>query len=612
MTPLVRVVAAALFDDEGRVLLADRPMGKHQAGRWEFPGGKIDAAESEHAALCRELAEELGITVQAARPFMAVSHEYPDRRVALSLWLVESWSGDPRPLDGQRLAWVSPRDLPRWDILEADAPFIDTLRALPGTNMTQPQTFEVRNPRSGEVDYRLTATSTAEVARIAAALRAQQPAWRDAGLPHRIDVLQRFKAELTARSPEIAAALTHDTGRHLLSVGEAQSVPAAIDRWCRKVPGFGAPPEGRSEGLPSVNYGYQLVPYPLVGAISPWNFPLILSFIDAVPALLAGCAVLLKPSEVTPRWMEPVRRAIDAVPELAAVLAMTPGGRDTGEALVAAVDAVCFTGSVKTGRQVGANAAAHFIPAFLELGGKDPVIVTANADIERATDAVLRASISASGQACQALERVYVDRRIHAAFVERLAAKARAVDINWPDIHRGAVGPFIWGAQARVVEQQIEDAVAKGAKVLTGGTIEKHGGEWLRPTVLVDVTHDMLVMTDETFGPLIPVMAFDTIDEAIRLANDSVYGLSAAVMAGSMEEAEAIGRQIEVGAVSLNDCSLTTVMHEAEKNSFKLSGLGGSRMGATGYLRFFRTKALLRQTGTPATVAMLAEENAPR
>lgn len=612
MKPLVRVVAAALFDSEGRVLLADRPSGKHQAGRWEFPGGKIDAAESARAALSRELAEELGVTVQAARPFMAVSHEYPDRNVALSLWLVESWSGDPRPLDGQRLAWVAPRELPGWDILEADAPFTGALRAFPEPTMSQPQIFEVRNPRSGEVDYRFTATTAAELGRIAAALRAQQPAWRDAGLPHRIDVLQRFKAELTARSSEIAAALTHDTGRHLLSVGEALLVPAAIDRWCRKVPGFGAPPDGRSESLPSVNYDYQLVPYPLVGAISPWNFPLILSFIDVVPALLAGCAVLLKPSEVTPRWMEPVRGAIDAVPELAAVLAMTPGGRDTGEALVAAVDAVCFTGSVKTGRLVGASAAAHFIPAFLELGGKDPVIVTANADIERATDAVLRASISASGQACQALERVYVDRRIHAAFVERLAAKARAVDINWPDIHRGAVGPFIWGAQARVVEQQIADAVAKGARVLAGGAIEKHGGEWLRPTVLVDVTHDMLVMTDETFGPLMPVMAFDTIDEAIRLANDSLYGLSAAVMAGSMEEAESIGRQIEVGAVSLNDCSLTTVMHEAEKNSFKLSGLGGSRMGASGYLRFFRTKAILRQTGVPATVAILAEENAPR
>ena len=610
--PPVRVVAAALFDGEGRVLLADRPRGKHLAGRWEFPGGKIGAAESARAALSRELAEELGVTVQAARPFMAVSHEYPDRSVDLSLWLIESWSGEPRPLDGQRLAWVAPRELPGWDILEADAPFIGALRAFTGTTMTQPQTFEVRNPRSGEVDYRFTAASAAEVERVAAALRAQQLNWRDAGLSHRIEVMQRFRAELVARSREIGDALTRDTGRHLLSLGEAQSVPGAIDRWCRKVPGFGAPPEGRSEGLPTVSYGFQLVPYPLVGAISPWNFPFILSFIDAVPALLAGCAVLLKPSEVTPRWIDPVRSAIDSVPELAAVFAICRGGRETGEALVAAVDAVCFTGSVKTGRLVGASAAAHFIPAFLELGGKDPVIVTANADIERAADAVLRASISASGQACQALERVYVDRRIHAAFVERLAAKARAVEINWPDIHRGAVGPFIWAAQARVVEQQIADAVAKGAKVLAGGTIEKHGGEWLRPTVLVDVTHDMQVMTDETFGPLMPVMAFDTIDDAIRLANDSSFGLSAAVMAGSMEEAEAIGRQIEVGAVSLNDCSLTTVMHEAEKNSFKLSGLGGSRMGATGYLRFLRTKALLRQSGAPATVAVLAEENAPR
>ena len=612
MTPRIRVVAAALFDAGGRVLLADRPGGKHMAGRWEFPGGKIAATESERAALERELAEELGITVRAARPFMAVSHDYADRHVDLSLWLVESWCGQPHPLDGQRLAWVAPCELPEWYILEADEPFVRALRAFPGTPMTQPQTIDVCNPRTGEVDFHFTATAPADVARTAAALRAQQPAWRDAGLAHRIAVLQRFKAELLARKDEIADAITHDTGRHLLSVGESLGVPGTIDRWCRLAPGLGAQPGGRSESMPTVEYGYQLVPHALVGAISPWNFPFLLSFIDAIPALLAGCAALLKPSEVTPRWIAPAQRAIDAVPELAAVLALTPGGRETGEALVAAVDAVCFTGSVKTGRLVGANAAAHFIPAFLELGGKDPVIITANADIERATDAVLRASITASGQACQSLERVYVDRRIHAAFVERLTAKARAVEINWPDVHRGAVGPFIWAAQARVVEQQIADAVAKGAKVLAGGTIERHGGLWLRPTVLTDVTHDMQVITDETFGPLMPVMAFDTIGEAIQLANDGIYGLSAAVIAGTTEEAEAIGRQLDVGAVSLNDCSLTTMVYEAEKNSFKLSGLGGSRMGPAGYLRFFRTKAILRQTAAPATVAVLREENAAR
>lgn len=606
----IRVVAAALFDRDGRVLLADRPRGKSSAGRWEFPGGKIDGVESERAALDRELAEELGIVVQGARPFMAAVHAYADRIVDLSLWLVEAWRGEPRPLDGQRLAWVDVRELPGWDILEADEPFVSAFCTMREPMKTKPETFDVRNPRSGEVDYRFTAPSAAEVGRIAAALRAQQPAWNAAGLPHRIEVLQRFRAALLAGAGELAAALTRDTGRHVISIGEAQAVPAAIDRWCRLVPGLGAQPGGRSESLPSVTYGYQLVPYALVGAISPWNFPFILSFIDAVPALLAGCAVFLKPSEVTPRWVEPVQRALDSVPELAAVLAVRPGGRETGEALVNAVDAICFTGSVKTGRLVGASAAAQFIPAFLELGGKDPVIITASADIEHASDAALRASITATGQACQSLERIYVDRRIHDAFVERLVAKASVVEINWPDIHRGAVGPFIFGAQARVVEQQLADAVAKGAKVLAGGTIEKHGGEWLHPTVLTGVTHDMQVMTEETFGPVMPVMAFDTIEEAIRLANEGIYGLSAAVMAGSIEEAEAIARQLDVGAVSLNDCSLTAMMYEAEKNSFKMSGLGGSRMGPAGYLRFFRTKALLRQTGAPATVAILAEENA--
>lgn len=606
----IRVVAAALFDRDGRVLLANRPRGKPSAGRWEFPGGKIDGVESERTALDRELAEELGIVVQGARPFMATVHAYADRIVDLSLWLVEAWRGEPRPLDGQRLAWVDVRELPGWDILEADEPFVSAFCTMREPMKTKPETFDVRNPRSGEVDYRFTAPSAAEVGRIAAALRAQQPAWIAAGLAHRIEVLQRFRAALLAGAGELAAALTRDTGRHVISIGEAQAVPAAIDRWCRLVPGLGAQPGGRSESLPSVTYGYQLVPYALVGAISPWNFPFILSFIDAVPALLAGCAVFLKPSEVTPRWVEPVQRALDSVPELAAVLAVRPGGRETGEALVTAVDAICFTGSVKTGRLVGASAAAQFIPAFLELGGKDPVIITASADIERASDAALRASITATGQACQSLERIYVDRRIHDAFVERLVAKASVVEINWPDIHRGAVGPFIFGAQARVVEKQLADAVAKGAKVLAGGTIEKHGGEWLHPTVLTGVTHDMQVMTEETFGPVMPVMAFDTIEEAIRLANEGIYGLSAAVMAGSIEEAEAIARQLDVGAVSLNDCSLTAMMYEAEKNSFKMSGLGGSRMGPAGYLRFFRTKALLRQTGAPATVAILAEENA--
>ena len=230
--------------------------------------------------------------------------------------------------------------------------------------------------------------------------------------------------------------------------------------------------------------------------------------------------------------------------------------------------------------------------------------------LELATDVALRATCLATGQACQSLERVYVDRRIFTAFIERLVQKAQQVEPNWPDIHSGTIGPFIFARQAEIVAAQLADARAKGAKVLCGGDIEDHGGKWLRPTVLVDVHHGMQVMSDETFGPVIPVMPFDTLDEAVALANEGLYGLSAGVIAGTLDEAEAIGRRIEAGGISLNDGSLTAMCHECEKNSFKLSGMGGSRMGPAGYTRFFRRKVLIRQHGAPATIANIAEAHA--
>ncbi|MFO1426990.1 MAG: aldehyde dehydrogenase family protein [Steroidobacteraceae bacterium] len=470
--------------------------------------------------------------------------------------------------------------------------------------------IEVRNPRSGAVDYRFTAPNRAELGARAAALRSAQRGWRAAGLEHRIGVLRRWREQLLAHQAGIAAALAVDTGRYLIATSEMQSIPGFIDRWIALVPQLAHEEESRSLVFPTISYRSQYVPYALVGAISPWNFPLSLCFIDAIPALLAGCAVLIKPSEVTPRFVEPVRRTIEAVPELAAVLEVWPGARETGEALVELSDVICFTGSVRTGRMVAENAARHFIPAFLELGGNDPLIVTASADVERATDIALRASCLATGQACQSLERIYVHRSLYPRFVARLVEKARVIEPNWPDIHAGTIGPFIFAKQAEIVAAQIADAKAKGARVLCGGEIEDHGGKWLRPTVLVDVNHDMQVMTDETFGPVMPVMPFDTVEQAIALANEGCYGLSAGVVAGTLEEAEAIGRQIDAGGISLNDGSLTALCHEAEKHSFKLSGMGGSRMGPAGYLRFFRRKALIRQAGAPTTIDAIAEKNA--
>ena len=468
----------------------------------------------------------------------------------------------------------------------------------------------VRNPRSGAADYFFHAPSTEELAATAAALRRAQRDWLATGLAYRIAVLQRWRTELLASHTAIAQALSIDTGRYLISVSESQSVPQFVERWCKSAPGLALDEEGQSQQHPSISFRSQHVPYQLVGVISPWNFPLSLCFIDAIPALLAGCAVLIKPSEVTPRFVEPIRKTVAAIPELAAVLAVLPGARATGEALVASADVICFTGSVKTGRLVAENAARHFIPAFLELGGNDPLIVTASADLERATDIALRASCLATGQACQSLERVYVDRKIFAPFLARLVAKAKCVEPNWPNIHAGTIGPFIFGKQADIVAEQIADARAKGAKVLTGGAVEDHGGKWLRPTVIVDVDHRMQIMTDETFGPVIPVMAYDTIEQAVALANEGVYGLSAAVVAGTLDEAESIGRQIDAGGISLNDGSLTALMHEGDKHSFKMSGLGGSRMGPSGYTRFFRKKILIRQHGKPTSIEMIAESNA--
>jgi acyl-CoA reductase-like NAD-dependent aldehyde dehydrogenase len=473
-------------------------------------------------------------------------------------------------------------------------------------------TIRVRNPRNGQFDYQIELPEPDALQRRADALRAAQREWTSRSVESRVAVLQRWKDQLLAHRGAIVAALTIDTGRHLLAQAEFGGTVGAIDRWCAQAPRLVREEQGQSQAQPSITFRSQLVPYPLVGVISPWNFPLTLSLIDAIPALLAGCAVLIKPSEVAPRFADPLGRSLQAVPDLAAVCDIVAGDGRTGAALIGLVDVVCFTGSVKTGRAVGRAAAEHFIPACLELGGKDPVIVTATADIELATDVVLRASVLATGQACQSLERVYVADSIHERFVARLVEKARAVPINYPDLHAGVVGPLIFDRQADIIATQIDDAVRRGAKVLCGGRVEIHGGggRWIRPTVVVDVDHTMLLMTEETFGPVMPVMKFHTVDEAVELANHGIYGLSAAVIAGTLEEAEAIGRRIDAGAVSLNDGSLTGVMHEAEKHSFKCSGLGGSRMGAAGLMRFFRKKALIRQTGRPATIDLFDEASA--
>ena len=295
------------------------------------------------------------------------------------------------------------------------------------------------------------------------------------------------------------------------------------------------------------------------------------------------------------------------MPELAAVLRIVTGGPETGKAMIEQVDAVCFTGSVKTGRQVSQQAAACFIPAFLELGGKDPAIVLPDADIPLAARAIIRSAIGMTGQACQSLERIYCHESIAEPFTEELLAQLKVLSLTCTEDGAGDIAPLIFERQVETIQAQVDDALAKGATCLLGGEPVQAGGIWYPPTLLTNVNHDMLIMQEETFGPVIPVVIYGDVEEAVALANDSTFGLSAAVFSADADTAKAVAERLQVGAISINDASLTGIVNDVEKNSFRFSGMGGSRMGPAGLTRFLRKRALLIQTGEPAPVQLFSD-----
>ncbi|MEU8343320.1 aldehyde dehydrogenase family protein [Spirillospora sp. NPDC048832] len=454
----------------------------------------------------------------------------------------------------------------------------------------------VRDPRTGRTDETLRCADAAEVAAAADRARAAQPGWLALGTAGRVAALRALRDAIAERDTAMTAALVRDTGRLQVSRLEIDSVLASLDRWCERAPGLldTAGPDPAPTSMPGIGLRQAPLPYPLVGAISPWNFPLLLAMIDVVPALLAGSAVLLKPSEITPRFASVLRACVAEVPALDGVLTVVDGDGATGAAVVDTVDLICFTGSVRTGRAVGAAAAARFIPAFLELGGKDPAIVCADADLDRAARAVLYGGTVNTGHSCMSIERVYAAEPVFEEFVDLLVARARKVGPAYPEVTDGELGPIISAAQVEIIRDHLADAVARGASVRCGGEIRVlGGGAYLEPTVLTGVDHTMKVMREETFGPVLPVMAFADADEAVRLANDSEYGLSAAVFAATTEAALAVGERLEAGGISVNDASLTGFVQDGEKNAFKSSGLGGSRMGPASIRRFQRQRSFL-------------------
>jgi betaine-aldehyde dehydrogenase len=333
-------------------------------------------------------------------------------------------------------------------------------------------------------------------------------------------------------------------------------------------------------------------PYPVVGVISPWNFPLILSLGDAIPALIAGCSVVIKPSEVTPLGLTEIIEAWKTEIGAPDVLDVVNGMGETGSALVDEADYIQFTGSDRTAKKVLARAADTLTPVSAELGGKDPMIVLRSADLEKAVNAAAWGAFANTGQVCISTERIYVEEPLYDEFTKRLTEEVRKLNQGTDGPEYGKdLGAMTFPPQTEIVSSHVEDAREHGATVLTGGQRGEGPGDWYPPTVITDVDHSMRVMREESFGPVVGVMKVRDADEAVRLANDSRYGLSGSVF-GSTREATKIARQMEVGTVNVNDVLVGFLASDVPMGGWKDSGIG-FRHGEYGIKKFVRPESLV-------------------
>ena len=457
--------------------------------------------------------------------------------------------------------------------------------------------IRVENPATGEVIGTVPNRSADEVAEIVARARAAQPAWDALGFAGRARILRRAQKWVVDNSERLIETIVSETGKTYedAQLAEISYVANSFGFWAKHAPEFLADEKIKSSN-PFVA-GRKLIlrfrPVGVVGVIGPWNFPLSNSFGDCIPALAAGNACVLKPSEVTPLSslvVEEMAREI-GMPEH--VFSVATGDGETGAALVDEVDFVMFTGSTKTGRKVMERAARTLTPVSLELGGKDPMIVLDDADIDRAANAATFYAMINAGQVCILTARAYVDEAFYDQFVAKVTdnvRKLRQGESHGPG--EADVGAVIFPPQLDIVEDHVRDAVDKGARVLTGGKRAEGAGRYYEPTVLVDVDHTMKCMTDETFGPTLPIMKVRGAEEALRLANDSPYGLAASVWTRDAARGEDVARRVEAGAVCVNDAQINYVALELPMGGWKASGLG-SRHGAGGIRKYCDQQAIL-------------------
>jgi len=471
----------------------------------------------------------------------------------------------------------------------------EALGASNGAGDGSPERIEVRNPATGGLIATVAVDSPESVAETVARVRASQAEWEAIGIEGRFHWLGKLRDWLLDNSDRVLETMVAETGKvRPDAANEVIYLADLINFYGAKAPEFIGEEAVRPHSplLASKKLRVQYRPHPVVGIVSPWNFPLILALGDAIPALQAGAAVVVKPSEFTPLGLTEVVRAWQEEIGGPDVLECVHGIGETGGALVDAVDFVQFTGSERTGKKVMARAAETLTPVSLELGGKDPMIVLADADIDRAANAAAWGGMLNSGQICMSVERIYVEEPAYDEFVAKLTAEVGKLR-QGPDAkgHGTEVGAMTSPNQIGIVEDHVGDALASGARALAGGKRVPGAGDFYEPTVLVDVDHSMKVMREETFGPVVGVMKARDEEEALRLANDTSYGLSGSVF-GEKARAERVARRVECGAVNVNDVLVNYLTTDVPMGGWKQSGIG-YRHGEPGIKKYCRTESIV-------------------
>ncbi len=483
---------------------------------------------------------------------------------------------------------------------EVDDAVLDRLRGR--LSASGPQTLDLHSPVSGDRIGSLPVSTPADVAAVAERARVAQSAWAAEPVRRRADVLLSVHDAILDHRDELTDLLQAESGKSRLSAVEEVLHAALTARYYGRTAARYLRSE-RGEGLVPLltRVDRHLVPLGLVGVIAPWNYPLTLALSDGLAALVAGNAVLLKPDAQTPLI---ALRGVELLHEAGMPAQLWPvvngPGEQVGGAVIEHSDYVCFTGSSVTGRSVAARCAERLIGCSLELGGKNPLLVLADADVEAAAAGAVRASFANAGQLCVSAERIYVAEPLQEAFTNAFVSRTAALRVGYGADFTHDVGGLINTHQLATVERHVADARAKGAQVLVGGRARPDLGPLVyEPTVLSGVTPQMECYAEETFGPVVSVYPVAGDEEAVARANDSAYGLNASVWSADREHGRAVARRIRCGTVNVNDgYSATFASLDAPQGGMKASGLG-RRQGRDGIRRFVEVQAVATQAGPP-------------